>query len=43
MTVQLRKEAKAMREKYEVLEMEVIHFDQEDVITTSGGDGEETD
>lgn len=25
-------------EKYEVLEMEVIEFDTEDVITTSGGD-----
>ena len=25
-------------EKYEVLEMEVIAFDTEDVITTSGGD-----
>ena len=25
-------------EKYEALEMEVIKFDMEDVITTSGGD-----
>ena len=25
-------------EKYEALEMEVIEFDTEDVITTSGGD-----
>ena len=25
-------------EKYEVLEMEVIEFDTEDIITTSGGD-----
>lgn len=27
-----------MMEKYEALEMEVIEFDAEDVITTSGGD-----
>ena len=27
-------------EKYEALEMEVIKFDMEDVITTSGGDVE---
>lgn len=27
-----------MMEKYEALEMEVIEFDTEDVITTSGGD-----
>lgn len=27
-----------MMEKYEALEMEVIEFDMEDVITTSGGD-----
>ena len=26
-----------MNEKYEALEMEVIEFDTEDVITTSGG------
>ena len=26
-----------MMEKYEALEMEVIEFDTEDVITTSGG------
>ncbi len=26
-------------EKYEKLEMEVIVFEEEDVITTSGGDG----
>ena len=25
-------------EKYEALEMEIIEFDTEDVITTSGGD-----
>ena len=32
-----------MRETYEALEMEVIVFDTEDVITTSGGidDGDE--
>ena len=29
-----------MMEKYEALEMEVIEFDTEDVITTSGGDTE---
>lgn len=29
-----------MMEKYEALEMEVIEFDTEDVITTSGGDVE---
>jgi len=27
-----------MMEKHEALEMEVIEFDTEDVITTSGGD-----
>ena len=29
-----------MMEKYEALEMEVIEFDTEDVITTSGGGGD---
>ena len=29
-----------MMEKYEALEMEVIEFDTEDVITTSGGEFE---
>ena len=27
-----------MMEKYEALKMEIIEFDTEDVITTSGGD-----
>jgi hypothetical protein len=30
-----------MREKYEELEMQVIEFDEEDVITTSGFGGGE--
>ena len=30
-------------EKYEALEMEVIKFDMEDVITTSGGEVETTE
>ncbi len=29
-----------MKEQYEVLEMEVVEFETEDVITTSGGLGE---
>ena len=32
-----------MMEKYEALEMKVIEFDTEDVITTSGGDIELTE
>lgn len=30
-----------MKENYETLEMEVIAFDSEDIITTSGIDGDE--
>ena len=30
------------KEKYTLAEMEIIWFDVEDVIMTSGGDGEET-
>ena len=32
-----------MKEKYEELEIEVIRFDSEDVITTSGGDIDENE
>ena len=28
-----------MKEQYELLEMEIIEFDKEDVIVTSGGEG----
>lgn len=31
-----------MKEKYEVPEMDLIQFESEDVITTSGGDDNET-
>ena len=30
-----------MKEQYEKMEIEIIHFEAEDVITTSGGDPNE--
>lgn len=30
-----------MKEQYEAMDMEVIRFDSEDIITTSGGSGPE--
>ena len=32
-----------MQEKYEELEMEIIRFEEEDVITTSGHEGDQDD
>lgn len=31
------------KKRYESLELEIIHFDSEDIIVTSGGDGGEDD
>ncbi len=38
-----KKEDQDMREKYEALQMEIIIFHTEDVITGSGGDDDEGD